>query len=281
MIALILGESGTGKELTARMIHTLSTRNNKPFIAFNCAAIPEGLLESELFGYERGSFTGAYSSRKGKIEMAEGGTIFLDEIGDMSPHLQSKILRFLEEKVIDRIGSMTRKNVNVRFIAATNIDMNAAIQTGRFRRDLYYRLDEFTITLPPVRERGDDSLVLATHFLNKFSREMGMRKAFTNEAKQAIKNYHWPGNVREIINKVRRSIAMTDSNLITPKELNLSPDTNIFTTMSIKDVKSTIEKQKLIEVLTICNNNNTKTAKLLGVSRPTVYKLKEKYCVSR
>ncbi|MGA1870570.1 MAG: sigma 54-interacting transcriptional regulator [bacterium] len=282
MSVLILGESGTGKELTAKMIHQQSTRWNKPFIAFNCAAIPEGLLEAELFGYEKGSFTGAYTSRKGKIEIANEGTIFLDEIGDMPMNLQSKILRLLQERSIERLGSSKNKNINVRFIAATNIDINTAIQEGRFRRDLYFRLDEFTIVLPPVRERNNDSLMLATYFLNKFSKKMGKKILFTKEAKEVIKSYHWPGNVREIMNKIKRSIAITDNEFITPQELNLSQYVNEPTLPFIKSIakeRHAVEKQKLIEALNSCDNNISRTAKILQVSRPTIYKLMRKYFI--
>ena len=178
---LILGESGTGKELTALAIHERSPRKAKPFVTINCAAIPENLLEAELFGYEKGSFTGAYTSRKGKMESAEGGTIFLDEIGEMPMSLQAKLLRFLQDRVVERIGSTSGRRVNIRVIAATNCDLNCAQDEGRFRSDLYFRLDEFAIGLPPLRERGEDVVVLARYFLTKFAREMGLTKVFTKK----------------------------------------------------------------------------------------------------
>jgi transcriptional regulator with GAF, ATPase, and Fis domain len=219
---LILGESGTGKELTALAIHERSTRNNNAFVPINCAAIPESLLEAELFGYERGAFTGAYTSKKGKFEDADGGTLFLDEIGELSPNLQAKLLRFLENQIVERIGATKGRKVNVRVIAATNCNIEFAIENGQFRKDLYYRLSAFPINLPPVRERGGDKEVLAKYFLKRFSREMGLPKEFTEDAITSIRNYGWPGNVREIINKVRKAIIMANDKLISPQDLDLN-----------------------------------------------------------
>ncbi len=207
---LILGESGTGKELTAAAIHERSGRKDKPFIAINCAAIPEGLLEAELFGYERGSFTGAYASRKGKFEEADGGTIFLDEIGDLPHSLQSKLLRFLEKKTVERIGSKGGKTVDARIIAATNCQVEEAVEKGRFRKDLFYRLNAFTINLPPLRDRGADKILLARYFLRKFSREQVCgTKEFSPLAVRAIEGHGWPGNVREMINRIRSALVMS------------------------------------------------------------------------
>ncbi|MGD0228912.1 MAG: sigma-54 dependent transcriptional regulator [Syntrophorhabdales bacterium] len=217
---LILGESGTGKELTALAIHERSARQNKAFVKINCADIPENLLEAELFGHEKGSFTGAYASRKGKMEAADGGTVFLDEIGEMPMNLQAKLLRFLQDRIVERVGATSGRKVNVRVIAATNCDLSLAIQEGR-RNDLYYRLDEFTIDLPPLRARREDILLLAKFFLNKFSRDMGLTKAFTKKALETMEAYEWPGNVRELINKIRRAIVMSDAGTIGAAELGL------------------------------------------------------------
>ncbi|ABQ25356.1 sigma 54-interacting transcriptional regulator [Geotalea uraniireducens] len=274
LTVLVLGESGTGKELTAQAIHDRSTRKDKPFVAINCAAIPDNLLEAELFGYEKGAFTGAHISKKGKFEFADNGTIFLDEIGDMPPNLQAKLLRFLQDKIVERIGTVGGKKVNVRLIAATNRDLDAAIAEGKFRSDLYYRLDEFTINLPPVRERGEDTVILAKYFLNKFSREVGLTKTFTKDAADAIRNYDWPGNVREIINKVRRAIVMAGGKTVTPVDLlldvakmDVGAENN-----QLSDALAQIERAKIKEVLKGCSHNLSNAARMLGISRPTLYR---------
>ena len=243
---LILGESGTGKELTALAIHERSARKGKPFVTINCAAIPENLLEAELFGYEKGSFTGAYATKKGKMEVADGGTAFLDEIGEMPMSLQAKLLRFLQDRIVERVGSTSGKRVNVRVVAATNCDLDLAIQTGKFRNDLYYRLDEFTVGLPPLRERGEDVLLLAKFFLNRFCREMGAMKAFTKKAADAVEGYDWPGNVREMINKIRRAIVMSDGGTISVTDLGLdgSKSTRPQGVVSLKEEVGHIEAQK-------------------------------------
>ncbi len=274
---LLLGESGTGKELVALSIHERSMRREKAFVPINCAAIPESLLEAELFGYEKGSYTGAFSAKMGKFEYADGGTLFLDEIGELPPSLQVKLLRFLESQIVERIGGIQGKKVNVRFIAATNCNIESAIAAGRFRPDLFYRLEAFTIKLPPVRERGEDRILLARFFLDRFAREMGISKRFTEEAERAMLNYSWPGNVREILNKVRRSLVMSSGNLIRPSDLELDMP------LASRDREGTggfsrrIEKQRLEEVLANCSNNISRSAKLLGVSRPTIYSLKRKF----
>jgi transcriptional regulator with PAS, ATPase and Fis domain len=275
---LILGESGTGKELTALAIHERSARKAKPFVTINCAAIPENLLEAELFGYEKGSFTGAYASKKGKMEAADGGTVFLDEIGEMPMNLQSKLLRFLQDRVVERIGSTSGKRVNVRVIAATNCDLSLAIEENKFRSDLYYRLDEFTISLPPLKDRGEDILVLAKFFLNKFSREMGLTKAFTRKAIDAIESYSWPGNVRQMINKIRRAIVMSDGSTISGADLGLDgPRIAKPGVVPLKEEVNQIEAQKVKEILLLCGNNISKAAKLLKVSRPSLYSRIKKY----
>lgn len=276
---LILGESGTGKELTAIAIHERSLRKDRPFIAINCAAIPDGLLEAELFGYEKGAFTGAYNSKKGKFEHADSGTIFLDEIGDMSPGLQAKLLRFLQDKVVERIGAIGGKKVDVRLIAATNGDLLSLIAEGRFRNDLYYRLNVFSISLPPVRERGEDKVILARYFLNKFALETGTAKSFDSDAMEAIRAYNWPGNVREMINKIRRAIVMSDGNSITPRDLDFDGHGIVCESgdVSLRNAKESIEKKKIKEALDDCGHNISKAAKVLGISRAGLYNYKKKY----
>jgi transcriptional regulator with PAS, ATPase and Fis domain len=275
---LITGESGTGKELTALAVHERSQRKNKPFVTINCAAIPDNLLEAELFGHEKGAFTGAHVSKVGKFEYANGGTIFLDEIGELTPNLQSKLLRFLEDKVVEKIGSTGGKKVDVRLIAATNKDLKSAIAKGSFRKDLFYRLDVFNVNLPPVRDREEDKVILARYFLNKYSKEMNLNKTFSSEAIDSIKSYDWPGNVREIINKVRRAVVMSKEASIGPVDLDLHvPVMPTETMTSLKEVRYSIEKQKLIEALRHCNNNISKVARVLGISRPSVYSLRKKY----
>lgn len=275
---LITGESGTGKELTARAIHERSLRKKGPFVTISCTVIPEDLLEGELFGYVKGSFTGAVTDKIGKIQYADGGTVFLDEIGDMPLNLQTKILRFLEDRTVTRIGENQGKKVDVRLIAATSKDLRSAIAKGKFRKELYYRLNVFNIHLPPIRDRGEDKLILARYFLNKFSREMNLDKSFSEDAIEAIRNYDWPGNVREIINRVRRAVVLSSLREITATDLDIpfypAPQES---TLSLKEAKSTIERQKLAEALKRYNYNISKVARVLGISRPSVYSLKKKY----
>ncbi len=274
---LILGESGTGKELIALAIHERSTRKDKPFVPINCAAIPETQLEAELFGYEKGAYTGAVSTKIGKFECADGGTLFLDEIGELPSSLQVKLLRFLENQIVERIGSNQGTKVNVRLIAATNCNIEAAIAAGKFRPDLFYRLEAFTVNLPAVRDRGEDRMILARHFLDRFSREMGVSKKFTEDAQRAISNYAWPGNVREIINKVRRAMVMSAGDLIRANDLELDFQHGSFAGGRVRNISRRMGKQRFEEVLTRCDFNISKAAKILGVSRPTVYSLKKKF----
>ena len=279
---LILGESGTGKELTALAIHQRSARREKGFVPINCAAIPETLLEAELFGYEKGSYTGAYSRKIGKFECADGGTLFLDEIAELSTSLQAKLLRFLENQVIERIGAVNGKKIDVRFIAATNSDLQAAMTRGQFRPDLYYRLDAFTIKLPPLKNRGDDKLLLAQYFLKKACRETGLFRDFSEKALRAMDRYDWPGNVREINNKIRKAVVMASHHSIQPKDLDLpdpEPSEDGIRSHVDRKERRTIEKQKLIDTLELCRHNISKAAKTLGVSRPTVYSLRRRYDV--
>jgi DNA-binding NtrC family response regulator len=277
---LILGETGTGKELTALAIHQRSTRKEKAFIPINCAAIPENLLEAELFGYEKGSYTGAHARKLGKFEYADGGTLFLDEIAEITPILQVKLLRFLENQVVERIGALAGKRVDVRFISATNCNLQSAVASGRFRPDLFYRLETFAIELPPLRERGEDTLLLGQYFLKQFCRQMGVAREFSPEAFRAMKDYGWPGNVREVANKIRKALVMSSSHFLNPADLDLS-DSGVCDQEPWHpengNGRGMIEKQRVIEALELCRHNISKTAKILGVSRPTVYSLKRKY----
>jgi len=275
---LIQGETGTGKELVARAIHQRSPRSKKNFVVINCAAIPESLLEAELFGYERGAFTGAYYSRKGKIEEAHGGTLFLDEIGEMPLTLQAKLLRFIEDKVVERIGSRNPKMIDCRIIAATNRDLEKEIKEGRFREDLYYRLSVITINLPPLRERGKDKLLLAQYILKKLQREkIVSQKRLSPEAIQAIMEYHWPGNVREMINKIRKALLVSESDAITPEDLSLNSGSLKPLKKGLKEEKLKVEKEALLFALETSGYNISRTAKLLGISRPTVYSLIKRF----
>ncbi len=284
---LIEGKSGTGKELVARAIHEMSSRKNKPFVKINLPSIPESLIESELFGYEKGSFTGAYKSKKGKFESANGGTIFLDEIGEMPFHLQAKLLRFLQESVIEKIGNenIDDKKVDVRILAATNCNLHSAVEKGTFRNDLYYRLNTFIIYLPPVNDRGEDKVILAKYFLNRFCRGTGETKTFTDEAIAAIRNHEWPGNVREIINTVRSAITLSKNSRLTPEDLSLKYD-KLWNAcgasdkiITLEDVKQNAEKERLLEAIIESNHNISKVARKLKLSRQTVYNLKNKYSI--
>ncbi|RKY30931.1 MAG: PEP-CTERM-box response regulator transcription factor [Candidatus Omnitrophota bacterium] len=281
---LISGESGTGKELVARAIHSLSPRKNYPFVVINCGAIPETLLESELFGHEKGAFTDAYTQKKGKLEVADKGTVFLDEIGEMSLSLQVKILRFLQEKVIERVGSNTPIELDVRIIAATNQELKERIKEGKFREDLYYRLSVININLPPLRERGEDILLLANYFLNKYKKEAGGEriKGFTKQAKELMLNYSWPGNVREMENRVRRAVILTENSLIGPFELGFSREEldKDLGKFSLKEIRKNIETKLIKEALEEARGNVSLAAKMLGITRPTLYDLMKKYNIS-
>ncbi len=283
---LIIGETGTGKELTARAIHERSNRSSKPFVVVNCAAIPHDLLEAELFGYEKGAFTGADRRRIGKIEHANGGTLFLDEIGDMPYDLQSKILRFLQEFTFERIGSNETISADVRIIAATNVDLDEAVQNGTFRRDLYYRLSVLTIKLPPLRERGEDPVIMAKYFVERYSKELGKNiKGLTSDAIEVIRDHPWPGNVRELINTIRKAVVLTDKEYIDVEDLDIkiknssNGNENGYDVLNLKKNIEDLEKRLLKEAFIIAKGNVSKIAKLLGISRPKVYKLMEKYGV--
>ena len=281
---LITGESGTGKELAAKAIHSLSNRKDKPFIIVNCGAIPDNLLESELFGHEKGAFTDAHARRKGKFEAAEGGTVFLDEIGEMSLSLQVKILRFLQERVIERVGSNTPIELDVRIIAATNSDLAEKIKTGSFREDLYYRLSVIQIAVPPLREREGDVLLLANYFLNKYRKDAaGDIKGFTKEAKDLLTAYNWPGNVRELEDKVRRAVILSNEPLITAGDLGFSrQDKESFRNeaLSLKKARSNLETALIKKALHKTKGNVSIAAKILGITRPTLYDLMKKDKIS-
>ncbi len=279
---LIVGETGTGKELTARAIHQKSNRANGPFVVVNCASIPSELLEAELFGYEKGAFTGADKRKPGKIELADGGTLFLDEIGDMPYNLQAKLLRFLQEYTFERLGGTETLTANVRIVAATNVNLKKAIEEGRFREDLYYRLSVLTIELPPLRERGEDVVIMAKYFVERYSKEIGKNiKGLTKDAIELIRNYSWPGNVRELINVIRKAVVLTDKEYIDAEDLDIKIDSsnyeNISNVLDIRKHTERLEKKLLKEAFIRTRGNITKMAKLLGISRPKVYKLLEKH----
>jgi len=275
---LLLGESGTGKEVLAKAIHRLSDRSNQPFVAVNCAAIPENLLESELFGYEKGAYTGATRQTKGKIEYAHNGTFFLDEIGDLPFSLQSKLLRFLQERTIERVGGRQEIPVNVRIICATHQNLQTLINDGKFRLDLYYRISEITINIPPLREREGDAITIATAFLRRFCELNNKKiKCFSKEAAKAIETYSWPGNIRELENKIKRAVIMTNDINITFDDLELEKNIDVSMPFNLKEVREAAETLAIKRALTHSNNNISHTAKLLGVTRPTLYTLFEKY----
>ncbi|MDP2561117.1 PEP-CTERM-box response regulator transcription factor [Psychrobium sp. 1_MG-2023] len=277
---LLLGESGTGKEVLAKAIHQLSDRKNKPFIAINCASIPENLLESELFGYEKGAFTGAHKQTKGKIECAHGGTLFLDEIGDMPLNLQAKMLRFLQERLIERIGGRQEIEIDIRVICATHRNLEEMINQEFFREDLFYRINEICINIPALRERDSDIILLSKTILKQFNEELNAKiKGFTPEAINALMNYSWPGNIRELQNKIKSAVIMSDNNYIDELELGLNASTqdNIIV---LRDVRAQAESKAIVSAYELCNGNMSKTAEQLGVTRPTLYALIEKYNIN-
>jgi two-component system NtrC family response regulator len=275
---LILGESGTGKELLARAVHNQSTRKQGKFVAINCAAIPEQLLESELFGHEKGAFTGAVKQTIGKVEMANGGTLFLDEIGDMPLALQAKLLRFLQGRVIERVGGREEIAVDVRVVCATNKDLEAQISAQQFRQDLYFRISEVVINIPPLRDRPGGATVLAHSLLRKFSGMHGRSKrGFTEDAIAALEAYEWPGNVRELENRIKTAMIMAEGTMIKAEDLNLKEAVDGALLFNLKEVRTRAERQVIRQTLTITDGNISKTAELLGVSRPTLYDLMDKY----
>ena len=269
---LLLGDSGTGKELCARSLHDLSPRANDRFIAINCAAIPENLLESELFGYEKGAFTGAVKQTPGKIEYASGGTLFLDEVGDLPMSLQAKLLRFLQERVVERVGGREEIPVDVRVVCATHQDLPGKISSGTFREDLYYRVSEIAIQIPPLRERGGDILLLARMFLEHFNREQGRNlRGFSKEALTAMEAYSWPGNVRELKNRVKRAVIMAEGKQIAPGDLELDEAATDERSMDLRHVREQAERQAILRALSHSAGKVSAAADMLGISRPTMY----------
>jgi two-component system NtrC family response regulator len=275
---LILGESGTGKELFARALHDLSPRKSGRFVAINCAAIPDTLLESELFGYEKGAFTGAVKQTPGKIETAHRGTLFLDEIGDLPPALQAKLLRFLQERVIERIGGRQEISVDVRVVCATHQNLKERIAEGQFREDLYYRLAEIVVDVPPLRNRNGDAALLAHAFVRKYAVEQ-RRGAMTlkPDAVAAIVAHAWPGNVRELENAVRRAVIMADGSSIGAADVGLAASGEDAEALNLRQVRDTAEKNALVRVLARVDGNLSRAAELLGVSRPTLYDLMRRF----
>jgi two-component system NtrC family response regulator len=272
---MLLGESGTGKEVLARAVHALSPRAKERFMAINCAAIPENLLESELFGYEKGAFTGAAKQTKGKVELAHGGTFFLDEVGDLPMPLQAKLLRFLQERVIERIGGHEEIPVDVRIVCATHQKLKDLCTQGRFREDLYYRLSEIVVTIPPLRLREGDNALLAHHFKNKFcAQESRASLHFAPDALAAIEGYAWPGNVREMENCIKRAVIMADANTIVADDLGL-PDESLREEepLNLRQVRDEAEYKAIVKALARTDGNIVKASEMLGISRPTLYDL--------
>lgn len=275
---LLLGESGTGKELLAKAVHSLSSRVDQPFVAINCAAIPENLLESELFGHEKGAFTGAVKQTEGKVELASGGTLFLDEIGDMPIALQAKLLRFLQERTVERVGGRQEIPVDVRVVCATNQNLEQRIADGEFREDLFYRISEITIRIPPLRDRTGERIILARSLLAKHTATENRHiKGFTPEAEIAIQKHSWPGNVRELENKIKGAIIMAEAKQITPDDLGLSASDAEADILNLREVRKVAESQAIKRSLAHASGNISKAAKLLGITRPTLYDLLEKY----
>ena len=273
------GESGTGKELVARAVHTHSPRKSGPFVAINCGAIPETLLESELFGHERGSFTGAHAQRKGKIEMATGGTLFLDEITEMSLPLQVKLLRFLQQREIERVGGREVIPIDVRVVAATNQSLDEALRGGRFREDLYYRLSVVTIHLPPLRERGEDVVLLANAFLRRNAQSLKRKVRFSPEALEAIVKYQWPGNIRELENKVHRAVIMATSRIIGSADLDLNPSAVIDALPTLREARDQSERRLIVNALVRSRGNISRAARVLDISRPTFHDMLVKHSI--
>jgi len=278
---LLFGESGTGKEVVARAIHAHSARAGGPFVAINCAAIPENLLESELFGYEKGAFTGAARQTRGKIEYASGGTLFLDEVGDLPFSLQAKLLRFLQERVIERVGGREEIPVDVRVVSATHRDLAGLITENGFREDLFYRISEVSITIPPLRERGGDAHLLARIFLEQFAREQGRAvRGFTPEALQAIGSHSWPGNVRELENRIKRAVIMADGRQVDGADMELSVPGQAPWHLNLRQARDAAEERALRQTLQVVGGNISRAAELLGVSRPTLYDLMKKHTLN-
>ena len=274
----ITGESGTGKELVARKIHQLSNRASRPFVAVNCGAIPQSLIHMELFGYEKGAFTGAAQRKIGRIEAANGGFIFLDEIGDLPVELQLSLLRFIEEKTVERIGSTTAVPMDLRIVAATNVELEKALLENRFREELYYRINVLRLHLPPLRERKEDIDILAEHFLLQAVNEVNSAaKGFSRPALKAMKAYRWPGNIRELYNRVFRAVVMANDRLIRPDDLGLAKPAGEAELTTLWQTRSKAEKEAIEHCMTVTNQNVSQTARLLDVSRTTLYRMMHKH----
>ena len=279
--ALICGESGTGKELVAHAIHSSSNRASAPFVVVNCGAIPATLIQSELFGHEKGSFTGADRQRRGLIEAANGGTLFLDEIGDLPLEMQTNLLRFLQESTIDRVGSTKAIHVDVRVIAATHVQLEAAVASGAFRKDLYYRLNVLPLSVPPLRERGEDVILLAEHFFHKFASDRGCKlKGFSRRATTAMAAHDWPGNVRELVNRIRRAMVLAEGKLIVPADLGLDNLAEASIRVPLDEARMNAERHAIAESLQSAGKNVSFAAKQLRISRMTLYRLMAKHHIS-
>jgi len=275
---MLLGASGTGKELLARGLHNASPRSNGAFVAINCAAIPENLLEAELFGYEKGAFTGAIKTTEGKIELADGGTLFLDEVGDIPLPLQVKLLRFLQERVIERIGGRKAIRIDTRVVCATHQNLESMIAGGQFREDLYYRLAEIVIRIPALAERQGDVSLLAHHFIQRFARELNRPvRGLTADALAALNDWKWPGNVRELENRIKRAVIMADGKLVTAGDLDLGEVDETAEFLNLKAAREYTDRKMIRQALARTENNISNTAKLLGISRPTLYDLMKQY----
>jgi two-component system NtrC family response regulator len=273
---LLLGESGTGKEVLAQALHALGPRAKQPFVAINCGAIPENLLESELFGHERGAFTGAVKQTIGRIESAHKGTLFLDEIGELPHQLQVKLLRFLQDQIVERIGGRQKIQVDVRIVSATNANLDDMVSQGTFRGDLFYRMNAVTVRIPPLRERGGDVLLLANYFLARFNREFGRNiRGFTEAAALALNAHDWPGNVRELENRMKRAVVMADRRMIDPADMELAPAADALPDLDLRAARMRAEREVIQIALARSNNTLSAAARLLGISRPTLYGLME------
>jgi two-component system NtrC family response regulator len=281
---LLLGESGTGKEMAAAAIHRRSARKDGPFVAINCNAIPENLLESELFGHEKGAFTGAHVQRKGLLETASGGTLFLDEIGELPPAIQVKLLRFLQEQRLQRVGGRQEIQIDTRLVAATNADLKQLIETGKFREDLYFRLAVITMRLLPLRERGEDIVFLAREFLHRYAAQEGRGNlVFAPDALRAMTHYSWPGNVRELQNRVKRAVIMASGSRVAAKDLELehAQDRATPSATTLREAREHVDRGMVEQALKRNSGKITSAAADLGISRPTLYELMEKLGISK
>jgi two-component system NtrC family response regulator len=278
LAVLIAGESGTGKELVARAVHRESARREHPFVAINCGAIPEHLLESELFGHEKGAFTGAHLQRKGRIELAQGGTLFLDEVGELPLSLQVKLLRFLQEQQVERVGGREAIAVDTRIVAATNLNLTEALERGTFRKDLFYRLSVVQLQVPPLRDRDEDPVLLAQAFLLKYGEQLNARvTGLSDEAREAIRAYPWPGNVRELENRIKRAAVMAQGATLQPGDLELSASPAPTAYLTLREARSQFEKQLIRQALARTNGNVTRAAEDLGISRQALHESMHKY----